>query len=344
MSPTLEDPAILIAALDQGMSVPSHWYTDPEITAREIEQIFRKSWNYIGPARELQKVGDYITGYAGELPVVVIRNETGLAAFINVCRHRRHEVMKGRGCANMMQCGYHAWAYDLNGHLKRAPRSAAEPNFRLEDFPLLSIRAETLGPFVFVNIDSSAPPVREHFGKVLDIIAESGIKLDTLELYSREEWTSDANWKTMLENYLECYHCSVAHPGFSAAIDVIPENYHLTAHGWFLSQVGQVRPSALEGRSAVKIYDARGELKQAQYHVLFPNFTININPGFANLSVDVWIPNGPNHTRGFSEQYFGPGVSEEFAKELIAFNKQVGEEDDTLTNSVQRGLIGGLPA
>jgi ferredoxin-NADP reductase/phenylpropionate dioxygenase-like ring-hydroxylating dioxygenase large terminal subunit len=343
MSLIFEDPAALLARLDHGMSVPAHWYTDPEITSREIELIFRKSWNYVGPTSELRKVGDYITGYVGEVPVVVIRNEAGLAAYINVCRHRRHEVMKGRGCVNIMQCGYHAWAYDLNGMLKRAPRSAAEPNFRLEDFPLLPIRVETLGPFAFVNIDRSTPPLQSYFGKVLDIIADSGIDLNSLQLYSREEWSSDANWKTMLENYLECYHCPVAHPGFSAAIDVIPENYHLTAHGWFLSQVGQVRPSALEGKSAVKIYDARGELKQAQYHVLWPNFTININPGFANVSVDVWIPNGPNHTHGFSEQYFGPGVSEEFAKELIAFNKQVGEEDDTLTNSVQRGLIGGLP-
>ena len=55
--------------------------------------------------------------------------------------------------------------------------------------------------------------------------------------------------KTMLENYLECYHCAVAHPGFSAAIDVTPENYNLTAHGWFASQVGQVRQSALEGKA-----------------------------------------------------------------------------------------------
>jgi len=343
MSLIVEDPAALLANLDRGMSVPAHWYTDPEITAREIELIFRKSWNYIGPTKELGKDGDYITGYAGELPVVIIRNEAGLAGFINVCRHRRHEVMKGRGCANIMQCGYHAWAYDLNGLLKRAPRSAAEPNFRLEDFPLLPIRVETLGLLAFVNIDRSAPPLQSYFGKVLGIISESGIDLDSLELYSRDEWSSDANWKTMLENYLECYHCPVAHPGFSAAIDVIPENYHLTAHGWFMSQVGHVRASALEGKSAVKIYDARGELKQAQYHVLWPNFTININPGFINLSIDVWMPDGPNHTKGFSEQYFGPGVSEEFAKELIAFNKQVGEEDDTLTNSVQRGLIGGLP-
>ena len=94
--------------------------------------------------------GDYITGYAGQVPVVVIRNEEGLAAFVNVRRHRRHEVMKGRGNSKMMQCGYHAWTYDLTGCLKGAPRSAAEPNFRLEDYPLLPIRVESLGPFVFV--------------------------------------------------------------------------------------------------------------------------------------------------------------------------------------------------
>jgi ferredoxin-NADP reductase/phenylpropionate dioxygenase-like ring-hydroxylating dioxygenase large terminal subunit len=343
MSQNVDDSAALLAALDRGESLPSHWYTDPSITAREIELIFRKSWNYVGSTKALQKVGDYITGHAGEVPIVVIRNEHGLSALVNVCRHRRHEVMKGRGNCSMMQCGYHAWTYDLTGSLKRAPRSAAERNFRLEDYPLLPIQVDTLGPFVFVNIDRSAPPVASYFGKVLDVIAGCGINLDTLELYQREEWHSDANWKTMLENYLECYHCAIAHPGFSAAIDVLPENYHLTPHGWFLSQVGQVRESALQGKSAVKIYDARGGLEQSQFHVLWPNLTININPGFTNLSVDVWMPDGPNHTKGFSEQYFGPGVTEEFAQELIAFNKQVGIEDDDLTNSVQNGLLAGIP-
>ena len=146
-------------------------------------------------------------------------------------------------------------------------------------------------------------------GKVLDIIAASGLNLDTLELQSRTSWDGNANWKTMLENFLECYHCAIAHPGFSAAIDVRPDKYDLSVHGWFCSQVGQVRPSALEGKSKVKIYDARGEVAQAQYHLLFPNMTININPGFPNLSIDVWTPNGPDATKGFTEQYFGPGVS-----------------------------------
>jgi ferredoxin-NADP reductase/phenylpropionate dioxygenase-like ring-hydroxylating dioxygenase large terminal subunit len=340
---SIENAESLLAALDRGESLPARWYTDASITAHEIQQIFRKSWSYIGRANELANRGDYITGSVGEVPVVVIRNESGLAGFINVCRHRRHEVMKGRGNSKIMQCGYHAWTYDLTGCLKGAPRSAFERNFRLEDYPLLPLRVESLGPFVFVNLDAHAKSLASYFGDLLGIVAKSGISLESLELYSREDWAAEANWKTMLENYLECYHCAVAHPGFSAAIDVKQENYALTMHGWFASQLGDVRQSALEGKTALKIYDVRGEITQSQYHLLWPNITININPGFPNLSIDVWVPDGPNKSKGFSEQYFGPGVSEQFARDLIAFNKQVGYEDDVLTNSVQRGLLGAVP-
>ena len=89
----------------------------------------------------------------------------------------------------------------------------------------------------------------------------------------------------MLENYLECYHCAVAHPSFSAAIDVRQENYQSDRAWLGFGQVGQVRPSALEGRSQVKIYDVGGEVAQSQYHLLWPNMTININPGLPQ-SVD----------------------------------------------------------
>lgn len=130
MTQVVESQAIetgdgLLAALDLGESLPAHWYTDPAITVREIEKVFRKSWNYIGPAKELINPGDYITGYAGGVPVVVIRNETRLAGFINVCRHRRHEVMKGRGNSKTMQCGYHAWTYGDSAAPQKPPLSNA---------------------------------------------------------------------------------------------------------------------------------------------------------------------------------------------------------------------------
>lgn len=333
----------LLAAVQRGEALPVSWYIDPAITEQEITRIFQRTWQYVGPLRELRNVGDYITGMAGRVPVAVVRNADGLTGLVNVCRHRRHQVLKGRGNTRMIQCGYHAWAYDLGGRLRGAPRSDGDPDFHVEDYPLLPIRAEAVGPFVFVNLDQNARPASFYYGRVLEIIGQSGIDLDSLELHSREEWEARANWKTMLENYLECYHCAVAHPGFSAAIDVKPENYVLTHEDWFSSQVGRVRETALEGKSQLKIYDARGEIREAQYHLLWPNFTININPGFPNLSVDVWLPNGPNGTKGFSEQYFAPGVTKKFAEELIEFNRQVGDEDDALTDSVQTGLRSGLP-
>lgn len=335
--------ADFLSRLDKGESLPAAWYTDPSILEREVVQVFRKSWNYVGPLAELANVGDYVTGYAGNVPVVVVRNDKGLAGFVNVCRHRRHLVMKGRGTAARMQCPYHAWTYDLAGGLRGAPRAANEPGFKLEDYPLLPIRAEALGPFVFVNLDANAPSAAACYGPVLDIISKSGVDLDTIKLHGRADWQARANWKAMLENYLECYHCAVAHPGFSAAIGVRPDVYTLASHGWFSSQAGRVRPAALEGKSKTELYDVKGDVAESQYHFLWPNLTININPGFPNLSVDVWLPDGPNATRGFSEQFFGPGVDEGFAQSLIAFNKQVAQEDDDLTDSVQHGLVGGLP-
>src|SRR5262245_36910140 len=135
MPDTTDNTLALLAALERGESLPARWYTDASITERELTHVFRRSWIYIGPASALATARGYVTGYAGNVPVVVVRNERALAGFVNVCRHRRHEVMKGRGNAGMMQCGYHAWTYDLGGSLRRVPRAAAEPHFQLEDFP-----------------------------------------------------------------------------------------------------------------------------------------------------------------------------------------------------------------
>lgn len=331
------------AALARGESLPSRWYTDPEIARLEVERLFRKTWNYVGPMSELANVGDYITTYVGGIPVVVVRNDKGLSALVNVCRHRRHEVMKGRGNARTLRCGYHAWTYDLEGCLKAAPRTAQEPGFRMDDYPLLKLRVETLGPWAFVNADEKAPSLESQFGDLTKMLRAAGIDLDSLRLHSRVDWDSDANWKTMLENYLECYHCPIAHPGFSAAIDVRPDIYKAEAHGLLLSQVGHVRPEPARVKEGVKLYDAKGQVTEAHYHLLFPNMTININPGFPNLSIDIWRADGPLRTVGTSEQYFAPGVDPQFARDLVAFNAQVGEEDDVLTSSVQRGLNAGIP-
>jgi choline monooxygenase len=334
----------LASDLDRGLSLPASWYTDPSIVAREQERIFRRTWQYVARAQQLQNPGDYVTGVAGDLPVVIVRSQEGLRAFVNVCRHRRHLVMSGSGNRKILQCPYHAWTYDLNGCLKAAPRSEREEEFRKEDYPLLPLGVDRWGPFVFVNADPDAQPLAHFLGDLPQMIADSGLDLSQLKFRQRREWQSSSNWKVMLENFLECYHCPVAHPGFSALIDVDPDTYTLAPRGWVLTQVAPVRASALEGKVKKAAYDVHGAVTQAQYYLLWPNLTISINPGQPNLSMDVWLPDGPDRSQGFSEHYFGPDVPEDYALEVIAFNKQVGDEDDALTDSVQRGLRAGLPA
>jgi phenylpropionate dioxygenase-like ring-hydroxylating dioxygenase large terminal subunit len=334
----------LIEDIEKGISLPCSWYTDPAMLQAEKDKIFRKTWQYIGRTAQLTNVGDFITGYAGDVPILVVRNEKGIEAFINVCRHRRYEVAQGAcGNAKVLQCRYHAWTYDLTGELKAAPRAEREKEFCKEDLGLLKAQVAVWGPFVFANPDEHAKPFKEYLGNLPEIIAQSGIDFDALEFHGREEWTADANWKVMLENYLECYHCAVAHPGFSAVINVDPDEYRPVPKDWTCSQAAPIREGLTAAAAKKAGYDATTGLKQSQYHFLWPNFTVNINPGYPNLSIDIWQPDTTTTTKGFSEQYFGKGVPDAWKKDLIEFNRQVGLEDDTLTNSVQRGLNSGYP-
>jgi choline monooxygenase len=334
----------LRADLERGLSLPASWYTDPAIAERERERIFRRGWQYVGRAEQVARVGDFFTGTAGDVPLVIVRGDGGLRAFVNVCRHRRHEVVSGAGNRRTLQCPYHAWTYGLDGRLRGAPRSQHEPGFDPADYPLLPAALDTWGPLVFASADAGARPLADYLGGLPAIIAGSGLALDQLQLHEREEWQGEANWKVMIENFLECYHCPVQHPAFSAVVDVDEDSYALEPHGWFSSQVAPVRPSALEGRGRRPAYDVRGAITQAQYHFVWPNLTLSINPGHPNLSLDVWQPAGPERTRGFSEHWFSPDVPEAARREMMAFNRQVSREDDRLTDSVQRGLRAGLPS
>jgi choline monooxygenase len=329
--------------LDRGLSLPVSWFTDPAIVEREYERIFHRTWQYFCRAEQLAQVGDFVAGTAGRIPIVVVRNDRGLSAFVNVCRHRRHLVVTGCGNRKTMQCPYHAWNYGLDGSLTAAPRCDGDAAFKKEDFPLLPARVDVWGPFVFVNADTEARPLAHYLGELPQIVAQCGLDLMQLKFRGREDWRANANWKVMLENFLECYHCAVAHPSFSAVVDVSPDAYELKPYDWFLSQCAPVRASALEGKGKAAAYDVRGAVAQSQYHLLWPNLTISINPGHANLSLAVWLPDGPQFTLGFTEHYFGPDVPEEWAKQMIAFNNEVSAEDDALTNAVQVGMRSGVP-
>ena len=134
-------------------------------------------------------------------------------------RHRGSVVVEGEGCRHTLQCPYHAWTYGLDGSLRAAPRSESEPHFEREALGLRPASVDTWGPLVFVNPDPEAAPLRQALGGLPSLVAEHGLDLDALEFHSRVPYEIPGNWKIAVENYLECYHCELNHPGLMRVID-----------------------------------------------------------------------------------------------------------------------------
>jgi phenylpropionate dioxygenase-like ring-hydroxylating dioxygenase large terminal subunit len=325
-------------ALERGYTLPAGWYSDPGVLRLEQERIFKRCWQYAGRLDQVAQPGDFFTYRAGLAPIVVTRDRSGqLRGFVNVCRHRGSEVVRdAAGHRETLQCRYHAWTYDLDGSLRAAPRSDREPGFDRSEFSLLPVQVDTWGPFVFVNPDPDAGPLSETLGNLPDLVAAGGIDVDALRFHHRSEFAVEANWKVACENFLECYHCPVAHPGFSAVIDVSQDAYKLEANETFLSQYTTARDGARAD------YDPHGEIEAGQFHLLWPNVVVNVAPGRPNLSIGPIVPATPERTLRFLDYFFGEDVDEGWIQGLVAFDDQVGREDKDLVESVQRGLASGM--
>lgn len=316
-------------------TLPWSWYSDPEILRRETDSIFAHAWQYVGHRGPLAERGSYLTAHAGTIPVVVTRAaDGGLRAFANVCRHRGFPVAEGEGRRETLQCRYHAWTYALDGRLRAAPRSDREERFEPDELSLVPFAVDTWGPFLFVNPDPSAPPLHDALGPVPELVAQL-LDVDELEFRLRSDFELETNWKIACENFLECYHCPTAHPGFSAVVDVSPDAYRLETDGLTSSQFGPLR----EGRESP--FSGR-DLERSQFHFVWPNFGINIFPGRPNLSCGPILPVGPERTARFLDYFFAPDVEQEWIDELLELDGQVGREDAELVERVHRGMRSGV--
>ena len=267
---------------------------------------------------------------------MLVRDRLGeLRAFLNVCRHRGSLLVEGGGSRAALQCPYHAWTYDLDGSLRTVPRAEREPGFDPSDLSLVPLRLDAWGPFLFVTASADAPPLAEALGELPALVTDAGVDADRLVFHRRAHSELAANWKLACENYLECYHCPVAHPGFSALVDVRPDAYVLerTSRSLF-TQVGPLRAGAA----------ADGAVRRSQFHFLWPNLRVNIFPGEPNLSIGPLLPAGPERSTGFLDYFFGPDAGAPWIDELLAFDDQVGAEDRRLVESVQQGVRTGLVA
>ncbi len=328
-----------MATIEGTRTIPWGWYSDPAVLRLEQERVFRSTWHYAGHTGEVGEAGSFVTTRAAHVPVVLVRDrDEVLRGFVNVCRHRGHLLCDGAGRRETLQCPYHAWTYDLDGSLRNAPRADTEPGFDRDALGLRPVLVETWGPFVFVNTDLEAAPLADQLGDLPRLVAEGGVDVDALVFHERVEAEYAANWKVCVENYLECYHCAVAHPSFSKTIDVAPEAYVLEEHPTFLSQYGAPR------NGGGGPYGTVGEVTRGQFHLLFPHTAINVMPGPGNFSIGPIVPLAAERTYRFLDYFFAPGLDEGWVADYLELDAQVGAEDRVLVERVQLGMRSGLIA
>ena len=217
------------------------------------------------------------------------------------------------------QCPYHAWTYGLDGQLRAAPRAEREDDFDAAGLGLVALSLDRWGPFLFVNADPDTPPPRSPRG--------SRLPFDPAELVFRER-IDYALGRTGRSRSKISSSATTARPPIRPSAAWSTSTRTRTGSR-ATARLEPVRHGP-ERRGALRVPSRLAGLK------------INVYPGFANLSIGPVWPETTGRTVGFLDYFFGADVDDVWARELIAFDDQVGREDTALVESVQRGVAAGL--
>jgi glycine betaine catabolism A len=209
-------------------TLPGLSYTDPAMFAREQETIFERLWVCAVRCADIAEAGQFQVTQVGRESVLIVRQRAGgLRAFLNVCRHRgaRLCVEEYGQAKRTIRCPYHAWAYDLGGRLTAAPNLVKMADIDRDEYGLIRVELREWLGYAWVSLAKEPPPFT---GTVIDAVTErlgdpaviDQYGVAELALARRISYDVAANWKLIIENFMECYHCATIHPELTR---VLPE-------------------------------------------------------------------------------------------------------------------------
>lgn len=314
-------------------TIPAPFYTQPQVFDHEKENIFARSWICVAHGSEVAEQNSYITREViGENLLIVRGRDSVLRAFYNVCPHRGHQLITGSGKAkNVITCPYHAWAFKLDGELALARNCEQVEGFDKKQVSLVPLRVEEYAGFIFINMDLQAGTVEEQLPGLGARLQEACPVVSQLKLAARFTTLTPANWKNIVDNYLECYHCAPAHPGFADSVQV--DRYWHELHGNWTLQFGYARPSSQSFRFE--------EGKEASFHGfwLWPCTMFNVTPIEGMMTVIYEFPVDADTTLQHYDIYFTSDEIDEEQQRLIDWYRDVFRPEDLrLVESVQKGL------
>lgn len=319
------------------LTLPSRCYTDPDIYNAELQRIFRRSWQVAGNASDVAEPGTYLTCRIADQDLAVVRGRDGeLRAFCNVCQHRGHRLLTGKGKLKVaITCPYHAWAYGLDGRLRGAPNAENVPGFDADRVSLAPVNVEEVGNLVLVNLNPDALDFDTSFPHVRDELAEFAPRLGETEFHHRCTAELECNWKVAFENYSECYHCRHAHPSLTTNL-LDPDVYEVHLHDRHMRH--HSGPAA-GGISLYQVDDAISpHAQELSSWVFWPNLALQVNPG-TNFVVFQFLPIGVDRSVAHIDWYFGPWVEAAERDRIIEDHRATTlQEDIDLVANVQIGL------
>ena len=317
----------------KSMSLHSDAYTESRWHEIEQREVFARTWQWVCHVESLREPGSYVALEVAGMPVALVRGHDGeLRAFYNVCQHRAHEPLSGSGRTDSIVCGYHGWTYELTGRLARARRTADVSGFDPSSICLSEVQAEEFGGFVYMNLDPGAAALAEQSEGLGGEIARWAPDVEDLIHVRRIHYDIASNWKNVIDNFLECYHCHVAHPDFVTLVEM--DTYRVSTHGIYSSHMAKA------GYSANSAYDVAGStVKDLAVWWLWPNTCLMRYPGRGNFSVMQMVPAGPGRTLETIDFYLETDELTEADQESIRYLDEVLQpEDIALVESVQRGM------
>jgi Rieske 2Fe-2S family protein len=323
------------------------YYLSDEIFQQEQEGIFYRDWFCAGREEELARPGDYrVLDVAGESVLVVRTREGRLVAHYNVCRHRGSRLVPEGAQGSFggtIRCPYHSWTYTLDGELRTAPFLEEDEEFTKPDLRLFPVAVESWGGFYFLNLTPTNRPeyrLRDQLGPVPDRL--SRYPLDQLRSGHRISYEVQANWKVLLENYNECYHCGPVHPELCRLVPAFKQRGGSELDwergiphregAWTFTESGTSMRRPFDGLSADEQVRHKGEL-------IYPNFMISLSADHVT-AYTVW-PRTPAHTTVVCDFLFHPsemaGPTFDPA-DAVTFWDRINRQDWAICENVQRGM------
>lgn len=326
-------------------TLAASYYTSEAVLEQEKTDLYFKYWQFVGHVGELAEPGAFKTVSIFDQNIILTRTkENEIKAYYNVCPHRGAQLVDGKGSRRAFTCPYHAWTFGLDGELLTGRGTRSQSSFDSTKICLFEVKVDFLVGLIFINLDPESIPLKEFYPGLEEQMLAAAPEMDTyVPFYRNEEkepyvsnW--NANWKILIDNFLECYHCENAHPSFSKKM-CIPDTVR-NVHEHFTHEVTPISPEPSDWGHPI---DLENDALESHFWYLFPSTAIGRASGVPNFYVSRFDPISPAETNRIITFIVPPGITEDKdAMERARLRSEAGaitgQEDQVLCESVQKGM------